>query len=65
MRLDWTCQDDCGEPWEARGCMMQRARARQAAVLLEDNEDRSRELLANPGDMARVQAHKVVFDNRR
>lgn len=19
MRLDWTCQDDCGEPWEVRG----------------------------------------------
>ena len=45
--------------------MMQRARALQAAVLLEDNEDRSCELLANPKDMANVQAHRVVFENRR
>ena len=35
---------------------MQRARARQAGVLLEDNEQRSVDLLADPGDMARVQA---------
>jgi hypothetical protein len=45
--------------------MMQRARVRQAGVLLEDNEQRSVDLLADPGDMARVQAHKVVFENRR
>jgi hypothetical protein len=45
--------------------MMQRARARQAGVLLEDNEQRSVDLLAAPGDMARVQAHRIVFENRR
>jgi hypothetical protein len=44
---------------------MQRARARQAGVLLEDNEQRSVDLLAAPGDMARVQADRIVFENRR
>ena len=44
---------------------MQRARARQAGVLLEDNEQRSVDLLADPGELARVQAHCIVFENRR
>jgi hypothetical protein len=51
------------KPWFAQ--MYGRARELQADFIMQNNMDLQQELLKSPKDMANVQAHKVVMDDRR